>query len=388
MLSRVLARFKASVRAMLDNLSDEAQTALKPVQERQHKAKTVPAMEEYIDAALAYVVAALDPETHDERLRALRAAHRRGVDVASRVGTVVSTMRAVLRNPESLGAAAERYLDTLTLLRLAHADDADTRALARPEQLNQRNNGPLPRPAWQLRKLNLGATGPDLFAEALASTGDARHLDVVETALAALAPVPLAVHRLPNAPAGESLWYALAHQLFSLTTERNPTQLKNIVLKQMTLYYSSPKRREDFQRQHGVRVNTYLDELRSGARPGGLLELYFAAFVYTGVQVCVWVSAAEPPASTPLLIYHSRGAPADRCYNLVLEEGGSGFCSVSKLRRAGASVSFSGLPETVHEYELLPGERRGRDPVPAHHHRPREDDEGDSGGPARQRARR
>lgn len=387
-LNRVLARFKLAVRDMLDNLCEEAETALKPVQERQHRQKTVPAMEEYIDAALAYVVAALDPDTHDTRLEALRSARARGDDAASRVGAVVTSLRAVLHNPGVLGAAAERYLDTLTLLRLAHAEDADALALARPEQLLQRNNGPLPRPHNQLRKLNLGYTGPEAFAAALASAGVARHIGVVEAGLAAVAPEPLAVHRLPKAPAGESLWYALAHQLFSLTPERNPAQLKRIVLAQMLHYYGAASRRRQFQIDTGVELITYLDELRNGTRAGGLLELYFTAFVYTGVQVCVWVAAAEAPASVPLLVFHGKGAPADRCYNLVLEEGRYGFCSVSKLHRGAASVSWAFVPPTLHTYALLPGEARGLNPVSVLHRRQRSaDDDGDSAGTASQRLR-
>jgi hypothetical protein len=363
MTQGVLARFTQDARALLGELQRESEVALKPLETRTRKSKFVPGMEQYLNAGLLYMAQELDPASRNTRLDKLRALERKGADAESRVRQVTGSLRAALQDGAALGAAAERYLDTLILFRQLYAQFPDGGLLARPEQLNQHNNLPLP-PAT--RPLNLHSTNLAAFDAALALVADGAHMPLVRTSLSALLPTPLVDKDVQpaagpaDADGGDSLWAALAHQLFKKSftgvNERNPQLLKRAVIARMLHHYGSAARAGRFLERHGISVQQYVAELAAGRRAAGLLELVFAAMVYD-VQVCVWVSQSPPVA---LLVYHGAGPPRPRAYNLVLEDGASRFCSVIKLRKGGGGgITFS-ENDTVHKYELGEGERYGK----------------------------
>jgi hypothetical protein len=390
LVAAVKTRVKNRMRVLLDELCAEATVALKPNPSRRGGGfRAQPAMVEYVQAACEYVETALDPTDSETRLQALQKLRMRGDDAAARIGQLVQALRAALGDISSLGAAAERYQDAIILFRQLQEQFPSGAALPRPEHLNQQNCRPLPvEPGW--RPLNERVTTIAAFKRALATAADVQHMPLVRTALAAQQPVPLRdLDPTEHVEPCDSLWYALAHQLFMTQGTDAAISLKDAVLMRMLQYYGAPQLAERFRTRYfdGVTVKQRVEDLRSGRCAAGLFELVMAANLYN-VQVCVWPAAPADPASpkaaaSPLLVFHGN-RPLPRAYNVVLAGEPVAFCSV--VRRKAAGVSWSSRLVEERRFDLLPGEERGLKPAPPQSQSKRVAKEGGSAGVSDKRA--
>ena len=366
-----LTEFEARTAQIVTGMMLDISRALRPVTVRPRHARKTPAMDSYIDSALDYMCVMLDPKPSADARKTLTALCARGDEASALLDEVVAALRQAQENASTLGAAMGHSLEILALFRPLYRELGDGPSV-RSMPLHTRNNMPLPNGVKLVNATAPGGQGA-AFNSRLAMRGNEQYVTALEGVLATQR-IPLAIPEDGAANVGaldDSLWSVLASQLFHSRDGGGPravaARLRTVTLAYMTAHYGNARRAAKFLQEHGVALATYVEQLRTGDRRAGLLELMHACWVRR-VQVCVWVA---DESATRLLVYHNPGAahqPGPRAFNIALVNGGDEFKPVVRKRLAdgGGGVQWSaseGAVTGLHEYHLLPGEQRGMRPV-------------------------
>jgi hypothetical protein len=324
LLEALRAALSGDVQRLLDNVQQDAEGALRALEtprtpRAQVNGPTMPGMESYLMSGLGYIVQRLHPEHRAKTVDLLAGTKARGAEVTLRVQQLLGNLRAVQHDVAVLGRDAERLLDMHVLYRRLWRDFPDGGTLATRGQLNS----DLPLPPDECTLYSHAA-----FAHGVGA--DRAHLQEVHAALEAL-PTPLQLRDTrgeedaARATPGDSLWRALAHQLFASrnANENSPRLLKAVVLAKLLSYYASAAKNAEFTARPaglgggGLRVQEYVHAQQDSRLGAGMLELQMVCRTY-GVQMLVWRSCEQ--ASTPLLVLPDPArAPQLRAYNIVLE---------------------------------------------------------------------
>jgi hypothetical protein len=272
----LLAEFESRTSRVVTGILADISRALRPVSTRERHSRK-PAMDVYIDSALDFMAHMLDPKPRDEARKTLTHLCARGDEAAALLDEVVGALRQAQENTGALGAAVEHSLEILALFRPLYRElgsGPSVRKLA----LHALNNVPL---ASDVKLLNAAAPGGHgaAFTRRLATRGSAANVPSLASVLAAL-PIPLALVEEGAAnvgPLDDTLWGVLASQLFHSRDGGGPAamaaRLRTATLAFMTAHLGNARRATNFQREQGVALATYVEELRTGKRRAGLLEL-------------------------------------------------------------------------------------------------------------------
>jgi hypothetical protein len=320
-LEAVLANFHGNMTALHTAVLGEVERALRPRMGVEGAgARWTPAMEVYLGGVLEYLTctAEKDKGRRDVEAAKLEKLHLSCNKAVGRVDAVVRALRGALACARDRGAAAERYIDAVTLFRQLDG------AMCRPEQVRQSD---LPTPPEGGTVLLLNTRLPQ-FYQRLGLKGDTAYVSAVRAALAAHEPPLRYVNPIEDvkAPVDDTLWGALCPILFETPLRQHRTDMKDMLrkftLKCMARHYAVPGRAAEFTKRYGVTVEKYISELSLSSRRPGLLELELVCCFYN-ITVCVWLADKE---GTRLLVYPER-SPAARAYHLVLtNERGARAC--------------------------------------------------------------
>lgn len=171
----------------------------------------------------------------------------------------------------------------------------------------------------------------------------------------ALMPAPLQL-RLSRCATGhdhacDSLWHALLHVAYNREAAQNPAYaalLRQRVASHILDHYSG--RADDgwparFQQKWGARMEEYVQQLHSGVRSAGMLEVSFAADLLS-IQVLVWIArraaeggGAAAPSPRLAVPFKAKGKAKDErnavrptAFNLVLASSEKQTAGVGGVR--------------------------------------------------------